>query len=143
MSLTTLTGQKFGRWVVLSDIGERKVACRCDCGNERYVGRGIKICERWDAFENFVADMGQPPSRGYSIDRIDNDGDYEPSNCRWATAREQQCNKTNTRWITANGKRMAMANWAIETGIKIGTIWQRLKNGMSEQEAVTLPVRGA
>jgi hypothetical protein len=68
---------------------------RCDNPNatgwERWGGRGITLCERWDSFENFLADMGERPE-GTTLDRIDNDGNYEPGNCKWSTSKEQQAN---------------------------------------------------
>lgn len=105
-----------------------------------YGGRGIKVCDRWrNSFEAFLADMGERPSRRHSIDRIDPNGNYEPSNCRWATHFEQMKNTRRTRLLTANGETLHMQEWCRRTGINQRTLWDRLASGWSEQEALTTP----
>ncbi len=104
---------------------------------ERYGGRGIKVCKRWRySFANFFADMGKRPGRGYVIDRKDNDGDYEPKNCRWLTVRESNRNKSDTRYLTINGVTKSMGHWSDETKRGIVTIRQRLNRGWSAKRAV-------
>lgn len=165
-------GQRFGRLVILRDLGSRRIGtslrphveAACDCGavvqllesNVRigktrscgclkaeataarntthgmsgtfiysvwcnmhrrcsdptsksypdYGGRGIKICDQWKDFSSFYADMGMPPSSNYTIDRIDNDGDYEPRNCRWASRKQQAANTRTTKNVVLNGVEM-------------------------------------
>lgn len=107
-----------------------------------YGGRGIKICDRWiNSFENFYADMGPKPSSEHSIDRFpDNNGNYEPSNCRWATKFEQAQNKRNNRWIQNEaGVTTPIAQAARNTGINEATLRFRLNRGMSDVEALNKP----
>lgn len=107
---------------------------------KHYGGRGIAVCERWMNFPNFLADMGERPSR-MSIDRIDNDGNYEPGNCRWATFAEQALNRSNNRLITAFGKTQPMKVWCEEYSIDSSTLERRLDRGvMSAEDAVSRPV---
>lgn len=96
-----------------------------------YGARGIKVCERWMKFENFYADMGAKPT-GRSLDRFpDNDGNYEPGNCRWATSIEQCNNMRKNVYIEFNGRRQTATEWARETGIKAGTLTYRFRRGYS------------
>jgi hypothetical protein len=81
-------------------------------------GRGIKVCERWqNSFENFYADMGKKPTRGYSIERVDNDGDYCPENCIWATIKVQGKNTRTNVYVEIGGVRLNLTDWCIELGI--------------------------
>jgi len=106
-----------------------------------YGGRGIKVCDRWNSFEIFLADMGKKPSSGHSIDRIDNDGDYTPDNCRWATRSEQCNNRSNNRKLTSNGVTLTIAEWSMKTGIKYSTLHSRVTQlGWSDERALTIGV---
>ncbi len=97
----------------------------------RYGGRGIGICASWaSSFETFLADMGPRPV-GHSIDRIDNDGDYEPRNCRWATPTEQARNQRTTRMIS-----VPLALLAELAGVDRQCLWRRLRDGWSLEKAV-------
>lgn len=203
-----LTGEKFGRLVVIKRIGKDKSGniiwlCRCDCKTEkiirgaslknkttrscgclnkekiierqtkhghwtsgkasksynawshikqrctnisdpsyhRYGGRHISICKRWLKFENFLDDMGEPPTRDHSIDRIDNNGNYCKDNCRWATSEQQARNRRNNKLITCNGKTQLLIEWAKETRISHTVILWRIKRGWSIDRAITTPVK--
>lgn len=103
-----------------------------------YGARGIKVCERWQSFTAFYEDMGDPPA-GMSIDRRNNDGDYEPDNCRWASSVEQNNNRRANKPITINGETKNLYAWLAEFGMDYSTYAYRVRHGMSEQEALTTP----
>lgn len=106
----------------------------------KYGARGIKVCEQWLSFENFLADMGERPL-GTSIDRYpDPHGNYEPGNCRWATPSEQNMNKTNAVMIEYQGTIKNMGAWAKSVGMRHAVLWQRLRRGWTMKEALTRPV---
>lgn len=90
-----------------------------------YGGRGITVCERWLKFENFLADMGHPPSNT-SIDRINNDGNYKPGNCRWATPSEQLNNRRNNVKVEYQGRTQTLTEWAEELGFNVDTLYARI-----------------
>ncbi len=112
-------------------------------GDKRYKdygGRGITVCKRWKKFNNFLTDMGKIP-KGCQIDRIDNDGNYCKSNCRWATPKQNSRNKRNNRFMTHNRKTQCLSAWSEEVGIHRATIVDRISRGWSISEALTEPVR--
>jgi hypothetical protein len=93
-----------------------------------YGGRGIRVCERWTSFENFVADMGVRPV-GMTIERDRNDGDYEPGNCRWASRAEQCQNTRRASYLTHEGRTQSLSQWAREIGVSRSALGARIKRG--------------
>lgn len=108
----------------------------------RYGGRGIKVCERWNRFENFLEDMGSTYKEGLTIDRYpDNNGDYSKENCRWATMAQQNRNKSSNRIIIYKGKAMCLAEWAKELGMNYGMLNSRLnRDKMTVEQAFETPL---
>lgn len=122
---------KTPEWLAWRNMRVRCYSEKCK-QYHRYGGRGITVCDRWtgeDGFSNFLADMGTRPSNKHSLDRIDSDGNYEPSNCRWATSLTQQRNRTNNRKITAFGKTLGCSEWAELTGLTLALIHRRVFSG--------------
>ena len=102
----------------------------------RYGGRGIRVCDRWLIMKYFIEDMGPRP-HGMTISRIDNDGDYCPENCEWATTWQQALNRSDNRKLTHKGETKCLAEWARTTGIKRETISRRLQRGWPLDKALT------
>lgn len=107
-----------------------------------YGGRGIKVCDRWMSYDNFIADMGEPPSPQHSIERINNNGNYEPSNCRWATKKEQANNRRkriDAKEITYNGVTKSIPEWAKISNLTYQIISRRLNEGWDVETILTKP----
>jgi len=109
-------------WIVMTD--------RCRNPNNKdfkyYGGRGISVCERWHKFDNFLADMGCAPTPNHSIDRRDNNGNYDPANCQWSTDIEQANNTRRNHFIEFNGQRKTIAQWSRSIGIGKSLLWARI-----------------
>lgn len=110
--------------------------------NRIYSGRGIKICERWNDFENFAADMGPTFREDLEIDRIDVNGDYCPGNCRWVSRSVNQRNKRNNHLIKIGEVTKTIAGWSDETGIKQHTIINRIRDGWPVSRLLKTTKRG-
>ena len=130
--------------VLYNKWGSMKTRCYYPQSKDykNYGGRGIKICDEWlnyDNFRNWSISTGY--QEGLTIDRIDNDRNYEPSNCKWITMKEQQRNKRNNRIITYNGKSLTLVEWGEIYNINPDRIGARLKNGWSVEDALSKEVK--
>lgn len=108
-----------------------------------YGGRGIVVCEAWSkSFDQFLADMGQPPTAKHTLERRDNNRGYEPSNCVWATRKEQQNNRrTNFRITLSGGETVTLTQLSERAGINVYTLRRRILSGLSPEEALSRPIR--
>lgn len=123
----------YGIWQAMRD--------RCSNPNRkdwhRYGGRGIRVCSRWEQFENFLHDMGSAPP-GLTLDRIDNEKGYTPDNCRWASRRQQSYNSTKIVWVTHAGQTRSISDWCRTTGVPKATYYSRRKRGWAIAAALGL-----
>lgn len=121
-----------------------KMNSRCNNPNyqhyHRYGGRGINICKRWERFEDFYSDMKDTWRPGLTLERNDNDKDYEPTNCRWASWEEQFNNRSTSVFIVCNGVKKTVSEFAKQYGIGRSTIEYRIKSGWTIEEAVLTPI---
>jgi hypothetical protein len=107
---------------------------------ESYILKGISVCDRWiNSFENFLEDVGDRP-RNTTLDRINNNGNYEPNNCRWASPKTQRRNSDAIREITVDNETMIVTDWAAKLGTNAAAIIKRINRGWSERDAVLRPV---
>lgn len=115
---------------------------RCaDAGNKNYCGRGIIVCERWvNSFEKFLSDMGNRPSPQHSLERRDNDGNYEPTNVYWATAKDQARNTRRTVLVDVAGERLCLKDATEKLGLPYAPIATRIRRGWPIEQALNTPV---
>lgn len=128
---------EYGAWT------EMRKRCLCSTGHAYadYGGRGISICERWlVSFANFLEDMGKKPTPSHSLDRIDNNGNYCPENCRWATKKEQARNRRSNHFVTAHGQTHTIAEWAELVGMHEVSLRDRIIR-MPAELAIPVPTQ--
>jgi hypothetical protein len=123
----------YRRYRVMLDRTTRKKAA----AYPDYGGRGISVCDRWKDFGAFLEDMGSTYRPGLEIDRIDNDGDYEPGNCRWATPQQQARNRRSNHVLTWGGRTMLAIEWTQALGMRTGKVTERLRRGWPLERALT------
>lgn len=130
----------YDTWVCWSGMRHRCAPTGSGDTWRRYGGRGIRVCERWQSFDNFLADMGERPI-GLTIERVDVNGDYEPGNCIWASGHAQAANTRKTLYVDWRGERRKLLDLANEFDIPRKRVWMRLNLGWSLEAALTTPVR--
>lgn len=111
-----------------------------DINYANYGGRGITVDPRWHDLKHFIVDMERDFKPGLTLDRIDNDGGYSKSNCRWATVAQQVSNKRTNHWIEFNGEHLILSDWARRLGMDSSLLRSRLKHGWPVEKAFTAPV---
>lgn len=132
-------GQTINRNISKEYTAWQNMKERCmNVNKEEYVnygGRGIKVCDRWlESFSNFYEDMGEAYDESYSLDRIDNNGNYSPENCRWASKKEQSLNTRSNVRINYNSENLTIREWAEKTKIPVSTITYRYYKNMSTEK---------
>jgi hypothetical protein len=136
------SGQKGKRTRAYSSWSAMMTRCY-NKNNEKYPrwgGRGITVCEKWHKFEGFYEDMGDPPE-GFSLERVDNNGNYCKENCVWASPMRQAQNTRTTKTITYQGKTLSLGGWDRELGFGKDTVASRIRQGWAEVDALTTPKR--
>lgn len=128
-----------------TSIYKRWAAMKNRCTNEAdpqfkdYGERGITVCERWEVFENFLADMGLPGD-GMTLERIDNNLGYCPSNCRWASRQEQAVNRRRVATVIVDGISRPVCELAVQAGMSIKAVHKRLQRGWTVEQALGIPL---
>ena len=123
------TGEFKPEYTAWANMMRRYYATSCDMF-ERYGGRGISVCDEWHNVETFIADMGKKPSARHSLDRIDNDGNYEKTNCRWSLPSQQSANRSTTKLFSFNGKTQCIKHWANEWNVSRHVAKKRLEQSV-------------
>jgi hypothetical protein len=123
------TSQLYRAWV---NMRQRCNNPKCSVYHN-YGGRGISACTSWNTYEQFKLDVGQPPSKQHTLDRINNGGNYEPGNVRWATRKEQMHNVRINVYITHNGECLTLTDWARRCGVTPSTMHQRIRTWGAEK----------
>lgn len=147
--MTARTPVAYPRELYQSAIYRAWANMKTRCNNSNFIdyayygGRGIRVCERWSSFGNFLADMQATHEPGLTLDRIDYNGDYSPENCRWVSTQDQANNKRNNRVIEYNGETHTLSEWARKLGINRSTLGMRFyKYQWSVERCLTESVRG-